>query len=817
MAFHRSVLLGTTTLAGVAALALALPTAASAQAGDPLAQAGADPQGRAAAVTAEGEDAAEVDEIVVTGSRLRAHDLTSSSRVHRHHSVSGREATPNSRMHKRGPDIRDSDQSPLVTRAASHRPELRQSVQPWHDRTLTLVNGRRFVARNVSSIFSGAGAGGQVDLNAIPTALVARVDEVQATGGAVYGSDAVAGVINIITETEYEGLELNGEYGLSEQGDADNYRARITAGRNFLGDRVNLAGSYEYAETKALAFTDREVTARQIAFANNPENTGPADGIPGSILIQNRRIPETTQGGLPFRSNAAGTAANANVSPGTGFITIPGPNGTRVPAQFGPNGELVPYNPGTFFQSSIASGGDGLNLAELSSLQSPVKRHVGTLFGRFDLTDNLRLSGELFLNNTQASEPFNQPIYNAPLFGGTSSSLRFSTANPLLTAQARAALLAQPTPLVADPASPGDRIFFLSRASTDIGNNQTEAESDTYRGVLNLEGDFTVLNRDFFWNVAANHGVTSGTFQSPNIVQTRFLEAIDVIRDTNGAPVCRSVTARAAGCAPLDLFGFGRPSQAALNYVQVQFASEFEIKQTTYEANFGGSLLTLPAGDLDFNIGYEYRKEESSFDPNDPQETGVGRSAPITGLSGQYDTNEYYAEASVPVFGGDFSFLGARRLEFDGSYRTIENSQSGKDEAWSYGVRYYPIEDLLIRGTRSRSFRNPAITELFTPLATSFFTATTRATAQHRHWSKSGRAPSQLPSGLHALGLPQLQSDVERAGGDVQADLRNLDLQNEVADQYTWASSISRTLRQVSRFSIDYIDIELTQGISSSI
>ena len=300
----------------------------------------------------------DVDEIVVTGSRIRRTELTSIQPI---------QVITTETIEERG--------FTNVADALNEIPSAGIPINPIGDqgsfgtgrnfinlfnlgsnRTLTLVNGRRFVGGNPASIFTGAGAGGQVDLNGIPTGLIQRIETIQASGGSVYGSDAIAGVINIITKRDFEGVELDGRYGISEEGDAEGYRGRITAGSRFFNDRLSLAGSYEYDETSPLAFTDRTVTNRQLAFAVNPQNTSTTDGIPGSIIIFNRRIPETTLGGIPFVG--AGSALS-------GILTIvdPANPAARVRAQFAPGGALVPYDAGTFFSGSVASGGQGLNLA----------------------------------------------------------------------------------------------------------------------------------------------------------------------------------------------------------------------------------------------------------------------------------------------------------------------------------------------------------------------------------------------------------------------------------------------------------------------
>lgn len=679
------------------------------------------------------------------------------------------------------------------------------------NRTLVLVNGRRFVGGNAASIFTGANAGGQVDLNAIPTGLVNRIETIQAGGGAVYGSDAIAGVINIITKTEYEGVEFDALYGISDQSDAEGWRGRILAGHKFFDDRLSLTGSYEYNETTALGYTERHATGQALTFANNPANTGGADNIPGQIMIFNRRIPEITTGGLPFRTG--GTALSGQLT-----MADPANPATRIPVQFDPSGNLVAYNQGTFYQASVASGGDGLSLARLTSLQSPVKRHVVNGFGKFDLTDHIRLSTELLYAKANSEEPFNQPIYNSSLFGGNSAALRFSTANPFLTTQARNVILSQPTALPADTASPGDRLFFLDRASVDIGSNKTTAESETYRGVLSIDGDFEFADRKFFWGASANQGETKGSFSSPNIDQSKFVLAIDAIRDASGAIVCRDAAARTAGCQPLNMFGDRAPSAAALAYVGVQFVSNFEIKQTDYQANFGGELFKLPAGPVSFAAGWEYRKEESAFTPNDPQRLGIGRSAAITAINGSFHTNELYAEATVPVFGKDFNFPLMRRLEFDGSYRKIDNSVAGNDKAWQYGGRWYPIDDLLIRAQKSRSFRAPAITETSLPTATSFFTATDPC---DRNNINAGPSPAtraaNCAADFAAAGLPagfQLVSQVQSA--TVQGTTSgNPTLKNEIAEQWTAGVVYQPHWVPGLAFRFDWVHIDLTNAIAN--
>jgi outer membrane receptor protein involved in Fe transport len=792
MLAKRNYLFGTTVLAGV--LALSAPAFA-----------------QTAPAAPQDDQATDIGDVVVTGSRIRRNDLTSS--------------VPLAIVTN---ELIDNKGFANVADAINEQPATGVPISPDGDqagfgvgrsfinlfnlgsnRTLVLVNGRRFVGGNVSSIFSGAAAGGQVDISAIPTALISRVETIQATGGAIYGSDAVAGVVNIVTNKNFDGVEINGEYGISEREDAEQVRGRITAGTSYFDGRLSVSGSYEYAKTDSLVNSDRPRTALQQITSNNPGNVNGTDGIPSQIFYDNRRVPEVTRGGLPFRTAGFGIA---------GILTIAGPGGTRVPAQFAPDGTLVAYDVGQFLQPSVASGGDGLNLADLTSLQAPVERQNATLFSTFEFNDNVRLDAEVFYNATSASEDFNQPIYNSGLFGGQSGALRFSTANPFLPAATRAAILAQPVPLPADTANPGERIFFVHRGSTDLVDPNNLAESDTSRVVLNLNGDFEALGRNFAWNVAGNLGRNEGFFQQDNIVQANFLEAINVERAAGGGIQCANAAARSAGCQPLNIFGEGARSQAALDYIGTTFRQDYEIQQTSYEANFGGDLIELPAGWAAFNVGYEYRKEESAFQPNDPSRLGIGRSAAISPLVGEFDTNEVYAELAIPLVGGDFTFPFFEALDLDASYREVDNSQAGKDEAWSVGLRWKPHNDLLIRASQSRSFRAPAITELFTPTSTSFTFATDPCDFRN---IDSGPNPAARRANCEAdfvrLGLArdfQLTSIIQSASqrGTTSG---NPNLVNEIAEQETIGLVYQPSQIENLILSFDYVTIDLTNAIGN--
>jgi iron complex outermembrane receptor protein len=392
-----------------------------------------------------------VEEIVVTGSRIRRTDTETPEPV----GVVSAEAVKERGFINIADAINDlpqarGSQTTRPGRASQGAAAGRDFISLFNlgsQRTLTLVNGRRFVGSNPA----GAGAGGnQVDINNIPTGLVDRVETVQATGGAVYGSDAIAGVVNIILKKNYEGLEIDGQTGISDRGDYRRQLGRVTAGKNFLDGRANVAINLEYSKTDSLNGNERKATDRSYTNATNPKNTSNTDGIPNLILIQDWRVPEASAGGLVFTNTGSAL---------TGLVKV---NGS--PVTFGPGGVLVPYKVGTVYGPTTAGGdSDGVNFADHITLITGSERYNATLLGRYDLTDNIHLSTELLASKLKAREPTNQNISNVNFSTGASGGITLSLDNAFLQPAARAALIGAGI----------TNTFDISRWHEDIGTALT--------------------------------------------------------------------------------------------------------------------------------------------------------------------------------------------------------------------------------------------------------------------------------------------------------------------------------------------------------
>ena len=796
------------------------------------------PPGPATPTTNSGEQAARTkgsaaakadiaETVVVTGSRIRRADLTSDPPVA---VISGQYiqdrgftnlADVINQLPAAGDAIRPSgDQNDFGTG--------RNYINLFDlgtNRTLTLVNGRRFVSDNPTNIF-GNEAGGQVDINALPTLFVDRIEEVPATGAAVYGSDAIAGVVNIILKQKYDGLEITGQTGISDYGDAPRYTVEAAAGHTFLDGKLNLAIDFQYDRTNALLYSDRPRTAAQYAFVPNPADTGPNDGIPGTILISNDRFAGVTVGGLPF------TIHQAPGFRGGQMIDLPG---TNTPVQFGPSGDLIPFNPGTVYGLTDASGGDSLNLAPYTALQTPLDRKIFTAMGNYDITSHVRLHAQVFYSNNGATEPANQPNYAAEAFNGGGFHTGFNTVipglaplvssdNAFLTPQAKSVLAAD-----------GVTKFLLSRANTDLTPSPVSSNDQTYDAVLDLDGDFRALNRDFTWSAAYTRGSSWSNFDeygflfvdpnSPNAANYAgpFAYALNAVMGPNGTPVCAITLAHPKSkdpdiknCVPLNLFGTGNASKAAINYVTANFGNSSYNQQDDGQLNFGGTVAKLPAGDWKFSLGYEYRREAASFTPDAASAAGLGYSVPIIGQSGAYETNEYYAETLAPILGPGFNFPLAYKLEFEGAYRKIQNSLAGYNEAWSFGGRYSPTQDVTFRGSRSKTFRAPAITELFSASTPAYDSGADPCQASN---ITAGPNPAvrqaNCAAAFKALGA-NLSSFTDSIVGNETIPVNiggNPDLKNETGSSWTYGVVLTPRVVPGLSMTADYIHIDITDAI----
>lgn len=642
-------------------------------------------------------------------------------------------------------------------------------------RTLTLVNGKRHVAGDAGDT--------AVDLNAIPTALVERVEVTTGGASAVYGSDAVTGVINIILKDDFEGYEfhvqggtpLNGNYG-------QNYSADFTAGWN-LNDRGNVTLTLFGDKQERVRGSDIDGLA-DWATVENPADTGPADGIPDRLY---RPYVFTEY------FDELGSIITTDLEPVTGFDRAGNP--VPIPARTGTN---------NLFYGSFAGPCAVCYSSDNDTVLIPrLTRWGAASTFRYDLTPSLRLRGDVKYVTTHLIDTF---------------SSSFTTFEYVLDPDN-----AYITPAIQNVLNqyPADTFFYVNRLNADIGGRNDETDRETFRTVLALEGETDAGFADLDWEVSYNFGRTRNKFQSVNgLIPGNFNSAIDAVVDpANGQIRCRrDVPATwypgyapipgdeltGETCVPFNLFG-AQNSPEAIDYVSFEAERKHSITQqvATAATTFDSSrFLTLPGGPVGFAAGVEWRRE-TSRNVNDPfVQSGKTETAPQPNAEGGFEVRELFLETRVPLL-ADLPLIDELTLE--GAIRWAEYSHAG--DATSYMVRglWTPVEDLTLRGTYSKATRAPNITEAFLPATPGF-----SGVFDPCEFASINEDPNR-PANCAALGVTFRDATDNQFPGVTSG---NADLRSEEAETWTvgfvyqprWASDLTLT--------VDYYNIEIEDAIS---
>jgi outer membrane receptor protein involved in Fe transport len=741
-------------------------------------------------------------------------------------------------------------------------------------RTLTLVNSRRFVGSNTAAIFGPTGSGGsQVDLNIIPTKLIERVETIAVGGAPIYGSDAIAGTVNIILKQNYEGINLDAQYGISGRGDAPDYRVRGLAGMNFADGRGNIVVSAEYNEAAGLLATDRELTGSGNFFAGR---TSATEAFRQRIFAD-RRIPSVSESGIPLVGGGAfgldfplSPLQAQNVifgSPNFNFGVNP-TGSAQTQLRFDNNGNLIPINFGlqtglpTAFGLDF-SGGNGFSLVPLTNLLSEVERINAVALGQFEFSDSLRLFAEAWYTRSTGTNLRDQPEYNSGVFGAAgapSGNFIISIDNPFLTPEARAAIVRS---INANPFSDQNQgvdyqgndltgaqnYFYLGRANTDLISGRSEGQVEVYRGVLGLDGNFTLFgDRELRWEVVGNYGRSTTTADNRVLATQNLLNALDAVRDASGNIICRPGGSRypttgisntpaptvSSTCAPLNPFGLNQSSQAARDYVTGVSQPEAVNEQAVFTASISGPVASLPGGDLAFALGYEHRYESQKFDPgaffrggpdntpavdengdgnpgNDP--SSFGQTVPITAIDADFNTNEVFGEVRADLIGPDQNIPFIRALELKAAGRYVSNSLSGDDFTWTVGGRLQAVRGVTVRGNFTRSIRSPSITEFANP-SQSFFSFATDPCDQDE--VVNGPNPAQRRANCIAAGVanPSTFSALSNQRSFPQAVAGDPTLTAETADSYTVGVLVQPRFLPGFNASVDYVDIKINDVIT---
>ena len=577
-------------------------------------------------------------------------------------------------------------------------------------RTLVLVNNRRHVTASPGDYL--------VDVNTIPTTLLERVDIVTGGNSAIYGSDAVAGVVNFILRRDFDGIEGRAQAGISDEGDLGQYFVGLTAGRNFLDDRANVAVSFEYTKQQPLYFVDR------------PGLTGAFDGrcqfnVVDPLGAAGGETGVSNSDGIPDRQFICGVRNNALSTGGT-IGTFGAGNAIR----FRPDGTLFIDTPEEFFPAApgFPRGGQGATLRDTGQLAAGIDRYAANLLARVEISPALQPFLEAKYVHIDAIQE-GQPSFwqgSIPGFFGGGTNLRCN--NPFLTAQALTTL--QSFGICTNVAA---GVFAMSRFNVDFGGRGELHDRDTYRVVAGVEGDF---NDDWHYEIAANYGVLETNLRSLNNLvlfdlagnPDGFLLALDAQRNAAGQIVCgvnndAITTNDRPDCVPINVFGFGAPSQAALDFVNTTGTRDERATQLQLSAFMSGDLsqlFELPGGPIGFALGAEYRRETARSEFDELTASGGTFLNAIQPFNPPNLTvKEVFGEIRLPLL-RDLPFAQELTLEAAARYSDYNIGNTDTTFAYNLGGTWSPIRDIRFRANYSQSVRVPTQSDLFSPQSQNF-------------------------------------------------------------------------------------------------
>lgn len=664
---------------GALAVLLACGGAASASAQD----VGSADRASVAQDTADETGAAPAGEILVTGSRVVRSGFTAPTPV----TVLGSE-----QLGKLG----DTNIADSLNRIPSFRAQNTPTTQGLGQanlgsqlldlrgigatRTLVLVDGRRHVPTTT---------GGTFDLSLIPSNIVSRVEVVTGGASAAYGSDAVAGVVNLIIDNDLNGMKGEVQYGISREGDNEEYSANLAFGSELFGGRGHLVMAGEYSRnggvgdcfTRKWCSPDGRADGYTIA---NPGGAG-ANGYPANVIgLVN--VANMTKAGIVTSGPLRGIQFNAD--------------GTINPNRF-------EYGDLSTTVSVYMLGGEGKNFFHEGLMILPKTERFSFYNNMYyDFTDTVR--GTLSASYGQITAQANAA---RPLDSGNLVIRRDNAFLP----DALAALMDDPNQdgITTDAVT---QVNF-GRVTTEGGIPQTVGKRSSFRIVAGLEGKLgSVWNWDAYYQIGRADSEQSTT---RNKIQANFIRAIDSVRNGQNVPVCRStLTDPTNGCAPINPFGIGNVSDAALNYALGTSTNSFRYVQHAAALNVNGDLFEGWAGPVSVATGVEWRRD-TVVGVSDAISTANGffnnNTAPI---DGEISVIEGYAETVLPLI-RDASFT--RLLELNGAIRqthyerqnSINRKTSVNATTWKIGAVWEPVEAIRLRATRSRDIRAPNQVELF--------------------------------------------------------------------------------------------------------
>jgi outer membrane receptor protein involved in Fe transport len=538
-------------------------------------------------------------------------------------------------------------------------------------RTLTLINGRRVVA-------SGTGADDSVDIGTIPLAMIERVEVLKDGASAIYGSDAVAGVVNIITRSNFNGTEAAAYTSTSQKGDGTNYDLSFVTGRTSAKGNVTFAGGYQ--NQQSVMAGDRAFSATTSTYNYTCSAAALAAGT----------------------CKVGGTTLKGSVASPTGFIdTATGPDGAKAFTPMGCTSDICTADvnhPGQFRNFVDPSGtnfGDAYNFQTLNYLVTPSTRINLFSNGAYELSDHTQAFYEASFNSRKSTQQLAE--------------------EPLVTSQTGANGIAISKDSIYNPF--GVDVVDYNRRLTEFGVRNANQDVDTTRVVVGAKGSIdeaVPVVQNWKWEASYNYGRSTATNTlHGDLIVSRLVKAIGPsFVDPVKGPTCGTPGAPITdGCVPLSLLTPGQVSPDAIKYLTFTSIQAGLNEQHTAQATASGKLVELPNhGDVSVAFGGDYRFERGSSTPDPLTATGDTTGSVSAPTAGSYHTFEGFGEVSVvPVSG--LTYL--KWVELDAAGRAYDYSTFGSGVTAKLSGLVRTVGGLAARGTYGTAFRAPNVGELF--------------------------------------------------------------------------------------------------------
>ncbi|HNR21778.1 MAG TPA: TonB-dependent receptor [Steroidobacteraceae bacterium] len=727
----------------------------------------------------QAQDEATIDTVVVTGSRIARPDFESpsptvsvDSQVFAQTGTATVEQVINS-LPQFVPSITNTSNNP--SNGGQSNIDLRGLGS---QRVLVLMDGRRIVPSNGSGI---------VDLNILPSQLVETVEIVSGGASAVYGSDAISGVVNFRLKKDFQGLELDGTWGQTSESDGQEYFATLTAGTNFAEDRGHIMGSVSYTEREEVFAGARSHSRVALGYDD------PGFSPNGSPTFEEGRV--TVAASQAARDAVFGSyGLPAGIAQATyGFNS----DGTLFTVGDGTPGSVLNFK-GDSAADTFNDANYTYNFAPANYLQLPLERTTAFAHAGFDVTESFSVYGQV-LYSDMTGEQFLAPT---PL-----STVYTPPTNPFVPADLATLLASR-----ADPNAP----FTLTRRMTEAGGRVQTYNSEAYQVVLGFKGSiFDSWNYDVYGAIG---NVDVDSPQSGNISREKWEEL--TFAPDGGVALC-------GGFNP---FGAGAITQECVDYITVDTNPREEIDQTIFEATISGPVFDLPAGSVNMAFGAFYKEDEYAFIPDDalarviPATPYSGARFDIAGfnaalpISGKIDSTEFFVEALVPVLK---DMPGAKSLDVSLGYRYADMSGIGGVDSYKGELVWRPVEALSLRGSYQRAVRQPSVTELFQPQVPNFPAYTPPDPCSINSPERLGANAAAVRQLCMDQGIGAGLIDIYSFGGSQVQGLSggNPLLTEETADTFT----VGFVLRSPSdnaflsglSLTVDYWDIEIENAVGS--